>query len=81
MKHYWFKAKQYGWGWYPSSWQGFLVLLGYFLLLVLNFMLVNQNLNSPNAVYRMVLPSIVLTILLIVICYITGEQPRWRWGN
>ena len=25
----WFKAKRYGWGWTPSAWQGWMVLLVY----------------------------------------------------
>ena len=33
MKKVWFKAKEYGWGWYPSSWQGWIILLIYLLLL------------------------------------------------
>ena len=28
-KKYWFKAKQYGWGWSPSSWQGWAVICLY----------------------------------------------------
>jgi hypothetical protein len=27
------------------------------------------------------LPIIVLTILLITICYKKGEGPRWQWGS
>jgi len=34
-----------------------------------------------NVFYSVVLPEIVLTIVLIWICYKTGEKPGWRWGN
>jgi predicted GH43/DUF377 family glycosyl hydrolase len=23
---FWFRAKEYGWGWYPATWEGWLVL-------------------------------------------------------
>ena len=32
---YWFKAKLYGWGWTPVTWQGFSVTLGYIALVFL----------------------------------------------
>ena len=28
----WFRAKNYGWGWYPCSWEGWTVLLIWVLL-------------------------------------------------
>ena len=31
MKQLWFKAKTYGYGWYPVTWQGWLVILIYVL--------------------------------------------------
>jgi hypothetical protein len=35
MAEYWFPAKRYGWGWgLPTAWQGWLVFVGYILLLV-----------------------------------------------
>ncbi len=33
---YWFKAKEYGWGWYPSSRQGWLVMLVWLLAFTAN---------------------------------------------
>jgi hypothetical protein len=24
---------------------------------------------------------LLLTLLLVVICWLTGEPPRWRWGR
>ena len=32
---YWFPAKRYGWGWgLPSTWEGWVVLVGYLALLL-----------------------------------------------
>lgn len=82
MKKYWFKAKRYGWGWYPSTWQGWIVLLLWSAFLIVNFSLIDYNTYSANDALIKVIPqTIALTILLIAICWITGERPRWRWGN
>ncbi len=81
MRRYWFRAKKYGWGWgLPLTLQGWGVLVLYCYLL---FILLAQltNTSSPAQVFDIVLQSILLTIVLIVICYITGEKPRWRWGE
>jgi len=37
---YWFPAKHYGWGWgFPITWQGWLVLIAYILLVVIGVFL------------------------------------------
>jgi hypothetical protein len=27
-----------------------------------------------------IIETVVLVILLIIICYIKGEKPKWQWG-
>ncbi len=71
-KGYWFKRKLYGWGWTPVRWQGWLAVCLY-LLTVLSWMLRMDESAS-------ILPIVVLTMILISICYVTGEKPRWQWG-
>ena len=84
-KHLWFKAKLYGWGWTPATWQGWLVILVYItLMLTLVFTAeeyVPTNHDSGTNVLTHTLPMIVLTFLLIYICYKKGEKPRWQWGQ
>lgn len=81
---YWFKAKLYGWGWTPARWQGWLVILGYIALILV--IVLNReedipgNPDSGSNFLTFALPIIVLTILLIFICYKKGEKPRWQWG-
>jgi hypothetical protein len=74
-KEIWFKAKRYGWGWYPSTWQGWLVLLIWAGLFIFFIKDIEKSLflNSIGA--------ILIMSLLIWICYKKGEQPRWRWGK
>ena len=33
-KKIWFKAKRYGWGWYPSTWQGAVCIFIWVILFV-----------------------------------------------
>ncbi|MEK6890564.1 MAG: hypothetical protein AABX03_00335 [Nanoarchaeota archaeon] len=78
----WFKAKLYGWGWYPSTWQGWLVLLTWVIIEIALFLNIDKNSHSVSDTLINFIPiSIVLIIILIIICYIKGERPRWRWGK
>ena len=75
---YWFRAKRYGWGWgLPCAWQGWLVLIAYLMLIVGGIPFV--KVSRGDFVY--IAYVLVLTIVLIAICWITGEPPRWRWGD
>lgn len=81
MEKYWFKRKHYGWGWYPATWQGWLVT-GVYLVLVGLFALTIDTDSSPRElVFTFYLPLVLLSVTLIRICYITGEKPRWQWGD
>jgi hypothetical protein len=82
MKRLWFKAKEYGWGWYPIAWQGWAVTLGYVALLIGINLLVQHYLFSVRRIFStLIVLDSALTVLLIKICYRTGEPPRWRWGK
>ena len=81
MEKYWFKRKRYGWGWYPSSWQGWSVL-GIYLLSILAAAF-NANMftgTSPDVLFSFIPEVLFYTIILISICYKTGETPKWQWG-
>jgi hypothetical protein len=89
----WFKAKHYGWGWYPVTWQGWgitlLFVCGYlFLFMVfLGWLGAATKLHAIN--YREISLSVfeylgsmaMLSYLLIRVCSRYGEAPRWRWGG
>lgn len=75
---YWFAAKRYGWGWgLPRTWQGWVVLAIYLACVALAARMVPPG-SQPAAFGASVL---LLTCVLVVICWITGEPPRWRWGE
>ncbi len=53
------------------------MLVIYFVLLVGGIPFV--QVSEGNVAYIVYL--IVLTAILIAICWLTGERPRWRWGG
>ena len=81
---YWFKAKTYGWGWTPAKWQGWIVILVYVVLIGLLLSIREEDIpgnpDSGSNFLVFALPTILLTALLIFICYKKGEKPRWQWG-
>jgi uncharacterized membrane protein HdeD (DUF308 family) len=84
MQKLWFKNKEYGWGWYPASKEGWVVLLVYAALFALGeiffFKAINQY-DSRWVVTIFIAWILVLTISLITIAYKTGEKPKWQWGK
>lgn len=81
-KEYWFKAKNYGWGWYPARWQGWVVLIIYIGLMVWNFNRIDGMQHSGSDTLLNFIPqTVLLTFILIGICFKTGEKPEWRWGK
>jgi hypothetical protein len=74
---YWFRAKRYGWGWTPATWQGWAALAAFFALLV-----ADGGVFPPRRALPAYIASIVgLSVLLSVVCWLKGEPPRWRWGD
>lgn len=80
-KGYWFKRKLFGWGWTPVTWQGWLVTIGLIGLLIGNTIRFNPEMRTDHEVLFVLVPQTILIVLiLIAICYATGETPRWQWG-
>jgi hypothetical protein len=73
----WFAPKRYGYGaGLPLSWQGWVLLLGYLLLLGLAALIIRYSWVGYFSVV------IVLTVALTVICSRTTRGGwRWRWGE
>jgi hypothetical protein len=79
-KKIWFKAKNFGWGWYPITWQGWVITLLYVLAIVPIGVIVGRTAHSgSDSLIAFSIPFIFLTSLLIAICWMKGERPQWRW--
>jgi len=77
QREFWFPAKRYGWGWgLPVAWQGWAVLIAYAALLAAGAMLL-----LPERRALFVAHAAVVTALLVLVCWLKGEKPRWRWGD
>ena len=74
---YWFRAKRYGWGWgLPITWQGWMVFAfwGAAFVPATHFLL-------PGRPKAFLVFTIVMSLLLLAICYKKGAPARWRWGE
>jgi hypothetical protein len=81
-KKMWFKIKNYGWGWRPSSWQGWVVLGIYIIFNVKIFMSIdNLSHSNSDTLMNFSLPFFLSTVMFVIICYLTGEKPKWQWGR
>ena len=79
-QRYWFKAKLYGWGWDPATWQGWLVVLVHIGAITLFALTIDKNSSAREVFFTFILPVFLLTATLLRICYKKGERPRWQWG-
>jgi hypothetical protein len=79
---YWFKRKLYGWGWTPATKEGWGIIILWVVLLILNTNRLEERASSEEDFLWSLIPQTALMVLvLIVICYKTGEKPRWQWSN
>jgi len=77
-EQYWFPAKRYGWGWgFPSVWQGRLVLTVYLACIVV----ICVAYPPRSGAVRFVVLVGAASVLLTLVCWLTGEPPRWSWGK
>lgn len=73
----WFHAKTYGYGWgLPARWQGWICLLGHF-----GGVAGSAALWMPRHPDRFAAATLVLSAILIGICWWKGEPLKWRWGG
>ncbi len=80
-KRLWFRAKNYGYGWYPVTWEGWLCILIY-LVVVLLAAFIGFYLFPDTYGWAIYFTTITFsTILLIFVSYKKGEKATFRWGK
>lgn len=77
----WFKRKLYGWGWTPCTWQGWVSVLVFIVLVYCLFLQLNEQSTGVFVLTHFTIPVFVLVMLFIWLGYAKGEKPRWQWGN
>ena len=72
---YWFPAKRIGWGWgLPRTWQGWVVIAAYLAVVALLVRFFPPESQPMAFGFGMILA----TIVLVLVCWLKGEPPRWR---
>jgi amino acid transporter len=75
---YWFSSKVFGFGWgLPTAWQGW-VVYAIFLVLCAVVAVAFPPSSRPDIFAACIL---FLAVLLVGVCWLKGEPPRWRWGG
>jgi len=79
-ENYWFRARWYGWGWVPATWQGWLTTTIYvFIGIILGIALENnEQTKYSTPIYLLVLTTITLSFIFLT--YKKGEKPKWSFG-
>lgn len=76
-RRYWFPAKRYGWGWgFPIRWQGWVVMIAWIAGVIVGTLTI-----SPMNQVIFLGFMVIMVVILIGICWATGEPPGWRWGD
>ena len=84
MPKLWFKAKRYGWGWYPCSIEGWFALVAYVAFFVVGELKFISSIESRFSWTTVIVFSayiFAITAGLIYISYRKGEKPGWHWGG
>ena len=82
MTTYWFKQKHYGYGATPVTWQGWLLMLAYLMIVGGCVALVAASHVSPSVLLAAAIVFVVATAVAFRWTYLRTEGGwRWRWGN
>ncbi len=76
----WFRAKSFGWGWYPITWQGWIATIAYVLLIVMTVSEVDKNTPVQQIIKDFLVPFVLSSTLFFMLAWKTGERPTWQWG-
>ncbi len=79
-EHYWFKRKIWGWGWVPATQEGWAVIGLYILAIALLAFTLHKNSPAHEVTFNFVVLVLLLTVLIVAVCYKKGEKPKWQWG-
>jgi len=75
---YWFPAKTFGWGWgLPVKWQGWVAYGIAAALWIGGYFIFPPGTRTGFFIGHVLLVSLAL----VVVCWLKGEPPRWRWGK
>ena len=80
-KKAWFSAKIYGWGWYPATWQGWMMTLLMVELIILVMLVSLLSGDTARQQLYIAFPFLALIVsTMTTISYRTGEKDRKKWS-
>lgn len=79
---YWFKRKRYGYGWTPSSKEGWLLILAYLVIITMGVILFSDKLESGETLYSIGYLIFIITTTSVLLLLTVRKAPKgkWRWG-
>jgi hypothetical protein len=77
----WFKAKTYGLGWVPATWEGWLATAIYVAAFALWLVYVVKAPAHERLGLAEIAPLLLLTAGYIALSWLKGDKPRWRWES
>ena len=87
VPHYWFKRRRYGYGWIPVTWQGWLALAIYLVVVVGGaFVFLDAPQNTPEGTLPRTLGSYLAFVAVAAVAFLAivrskAPKARWRWGR
>lgn len=84
---YWFKAKEYGYGWMPTNGKGWVATLCYTLLILHSVLSFSMNIAENNTAsireffHFLLIPFVLFSVIFYLLTVATGEPVKWRWGD
>jgi hypothetical protein len=82
-KKNWMKRRRYGWGWIPTTWQGWLFVvlqIGVLFFAALQLPPKPAQPSEGQLVKLFIIVGLVVTSLALVSSR-TAPKPHWRWGK
>lgn len=77
---YWFKRRRYGWGWTPSTWQGWALLVAMVLLVLVPAFVLPRH-DGTGATVGFLMWTLGVVAVFVAVATAKGPRPRWRWGK
>lgn len=81
----WFRAKREGWGWVPATWQGWTVTAVYVAVVAIwlggYFSTREALMMGWHFDFAALWPVLLASAVMVAICWLKGERPRWSWSE
>jgi hypothetical protein len=78
---YWFKRRRYGWGYFPSSWQGWAATALLLVLVIGPALFISDDNDSTALAVGYVVYVLVVAAGFLAVAVLKGPTPKWRWGR